>query len=179
MANSTLMLIEPPHHLVCCGQRYRCALGWGGISEEKHEGDGTTPVGRFPLGRVFYRADRMEKPKSSLPIRALKPNDGWCDDPSHPSYNQLVTRPFQASHERLWRKDHTYDLIIELGFNYAPTIAGKGSAIFMHNAQPAFTPTKGCIALYPEDLLNLLETCGPETHLIIPAITSPIAAGQK
>ena len=161
--------VHPPHHLAWRDHRYRCALGWGGLSKDKFEGDGTTPVGQFPLRRVFYRPDRIAKPNTILPIHALSLNDAWCDDPSHRAYNQLVTRPFSASHECLWREDNVYDLIVEIGYNDAPVIAGKGSAIFIHISRPAYSSTRGCIALLKEDLLNLIETCRPKTNLIISA----------
>ena len=160
--------IDPPDCLVWNGRRYNCALGFGGLSTNKFEGDGATPVGRFPLRRVFYRADRIKKPKTQLKVQALRPRDGWCDDPSHQAYNKLISRPFPFSHEHLWREDNIYDLIVEIGYNDMPVISGKGSAIFIHIAWPSYASTKGCIALQKNDLVDLLRACGPETDLIIP-----------
>lgn len=68
----------------------RCALGPAGRSAAKREGDGATPVGRFPLRRVLYRADRLPLPETGLPVQALDPGDGWCDDPADAAYNRPV-----------------------------------------------------------------------------------------
>ena len=179
MGDPNQIFVDPPHHLVWHGRRFRCALGKGGLSSEKVEGDGTTPIGRFPLRCLFYRPDRLEKPNTQLAIRPLNLSDGWCDDPLDTSYNQLVQRPFVNSHESLWRQDHIYDLIVQIGYNDAPVVPGKGSAIFMHIARPEYSLTRGCIALEKQDLLKVLKGCGPRTELIIPATASIIGGRQK
>jgi L,D-peptidoglycan transpeptidase YkuD (ErfK/YbiS/YcfS/YnhG family) len=154
-------------HLTHDNLTFRCALGRSGIRAEKHEGDGVTPVGTFPLRRLHVRADRMTLPKTGLPTRVIRPLDGWCDDPQHPAYNTLITLPFTASREVMWREDNVYDLIVEIGYNDAPPIAGAGSAIFMHVAKPDFAPTEGCVALNAEDLKKLLVTCTATTEIEI------------
>ena len=78
-------------------RHYACRLGRSGIVSDKTEGDGATPVGRFPLRQVFYRPDRGPAPRTSLPCRALAQTDGWCDDPASPHYNRAVTLPFTPS----------------------------------------------------------------------------------
>lgn len=138
------------------GKRYRCALGRAGILTDKKEGDGGTPRGTFPLREVFFRADRLEKPATGLPIRATANNDGWADDSALPDYNTRVTLPYQGSHESLWREDHVYDVIVVVGYNDAPPVPGKGSAIFIHLAREGYTPTAGCIAFSQADLLEIL-----------------------
>ena len=115
----------------------------------------------------FFRPDRLDPPATSLPLVPLKPYDGWCDAPEHPLYNRPVFLPFAASHEKLWRDDHVYDVIVELGYNDDPAEPGRGSAIFMHVARPNFEPTEGCIALEREDLLALLEVMPPDTEIEI------------
>lgn len=136
----------------------RCALGRGGVrpGPEKREGDGATPAGRLPLRRVLYRADRGPPPRCALPVEPIAPADGWCDDPAHPLYNRPVTRPFDASHEALWREDGIYDVIGVLGWNDAPVERGRGSAIFLHVARPGLPPTEGCVALAPGELRRVL-----------------------
>ena len=140
-------------------RRARCALGRGGIRADKREGDGATPAGLFPLRGVLYRADRMARPKTRLPVRMIGPRDEWCDDPASEHYNRGVRLPFAASHERLWRGDHLYDLVVILGHNDAPPKPGMGSAIFIHVATAHYAPTAGCIALRRRDLLRLLRDC--------------------
>ena len=147
----------------------QCAIGRGGVvaADLKREGDGATPLGDWPMRQVFWRPDRLEKPVTQLPVIALRPDMGWCDDPAHPDYNRHVVLPFPASHEKLWREDHVYDLIVELGYNDDPVITGKGSAIFLHIARDDFAPTEGCIACARADLLDLLRTARPGDALRI------------
>jgi len=141
----------------------RAALGKGGVTaaEDKREGDGKSPVGKWPIRYVFYRPDRVEAPQTALPVVALTPDDGWCDDPASPAYNTHVKLPFDASHEKLWRDDHVYDLIVVLGHNDDPVVPGMGSAIFMHLAREDYSGTEGCVALAQGDLVELLREAGP------------------
>ena len=150
------LIVDPEGFLIVDGTRHPCALGRGGVRALKLEGDGATPAGRFPLRRVHYRADRLERPETALRVRAIAPADGWCDDPADPAYNRLVSLPHAAGAERLWRDDQLYDLLVELGYNDDPVVPGKGSAIFLHLAREDFGPTEGCIALEREVLLSLL-----------------------
>ncbi len=161
------IMVWPPGSLSWNGNEVRCAIGRGGITSEKKEGDGATPAGLFPLRRVMYRPDRMAAPETKLPLRALTPEDGWCDDPQDAAYNRLVSLPFSAGHERLWRDDYIYDVIVELGYNDDPVAPGLGSAIFMHVAAPGYGPTEGCVALGLKDLLALLGRCGEAATLSI------------
>jgi L,D-peptidoglycan transpeptidase YkuD (ErfK/YbiS/YcfS/YnhG family) len=143
------------------GKHYRCALGPNGARREKREGDGATPTGRFPFRRLLYRADRLQPPATDLPQQAIDPADGWCDDPASPAYNRAVKLPFDASHERLWRDDGVYDLILIVGHNDDPVRPGQGSAVFIHVAHPDYRPTAGCVALAREDLLEVLSSARP------------------
>lgn len=155
--------------LECGARSYRCALGRGGVTSAKREGDGCTPSGQFSLRRVLYRPDRISAPVTSLPIDSLAPNQGWCDDPRHRDYNRQVQLPFSASHEKLWRDDNLYDVIVILGHNDNPPVAGKGSAIFMHVASSEYLPTEGCVALSLPHLLEVLTLCGRDTTIRITA----------
>jgi L,D-peptidoglycan transpeptidase YkuD (ErfK/YbiS/YcfS/YnhG family) len=143
------------------------ALGRGGIRANKREGDGGTPRGRFRLKRLWWRADRMTRPRTLLPVRPIRPNDGWCEDPVDRHYNQPVRVPAGSPADRLWRADRLYDLIIELDHNTRPRIAGRGSAVFVHIARPGFAPTAGCIALTPPALRQLVARTGPQTWIVI------------
>lgn len=144
------------------GRCVRCALGRGGITTGKREGDGATPAGRFLLRQVYYRPDRLRPPSGCrLPVVAIDPGLGWCDDPADAAYNRPVRLPFAASHEHLWRADGLYDLLAVVGYNDDPVIAGRGSAIFLHVARPGFAPTEGCVALALDDLAALLACCPP------------------
>ncbi|MFT9216922.1 MAG: L,D-transpeptidase family protein [Acetobacter malorum] len=140
-----------------CGHKVMSAvIGKNGLTEQKQEGDHATPIGIFPLRKVYYRADRLIKPKTILPVEPLSPRDGWCDDPQSPDYNRFVKLPHPARHEQLWREDHVYDLIVVMGYNDNPAVSGRGSAIFMHLQRPDRTPTEGCLALSESDLRTVL-----------------------
>lgn len=149
-------LVHADGRFVFQGRTYRCALGRGGVRADKEEGDGATPLATLPLRRVYFRADRVKIPACAVPREALAPDDGWCDDPSHRAYNQLVRLPFTASHEELWRGDALYDIIGVLGWNDAPVERRRGSAIFLHVARPDYGPTEGCVALALPDLQTVL-----------------------
>jgi L,D-peptidoglycan transpeptidase YkuD (ErfK/YbiS/YcfS/YnhG family) len=146
-----------------------CALGRGGVCSEKREGDGATPVGAFAFRRALYRADRIAKPVTRLPSDRIFEHDGWCDDPRDPRYNRQVRLPYPASHERLWRDDNIYDLIVVLGHNDSPPVPHAGSAIFLHVARGAFAPTEGCVALALADLLEMIALAGPEDRIVVEA----------
>lgn len=137
-------------------ETFRAAIGRGGIRADKREGDGATPVGLLPLREILFRPDRLARPTCAVPVTRLAPDDGWCDDPASPAYNRQVRLPINASAEALWREDNAYDIIGVLGWNDAPIQTGLGSAIFLHVAQPDYTPTEGCIALRLGDLIRVL-----------------------
>jgi L,D-peptidoglycan transpeptidase YkuD (ErfK/YbiS/YcfS/YnhG family) len=149
------------------GRLMRCAVGRSGFSRHKREGDGATPLGVFPMREVFYRADRLAKPTTALPCRAIADNDGWCDDPTDPHYNCLVTLPYVASHERMKRDDALYDLVVVLGYNDNPVVAGLGSAIFLHVVSPDFSATEGCVALELSDLQQIVAALKPGDEISI------------
>lgn len=139
----------------------RCAFGRSGVAAVKREGDGVTPVGLFPLRGALYRPDRGDPPGTALPVAPIRPEDGWCDDPADPAYNRPVALPYGASHERMWRDDRLYDIVVVLGHNDDPPVPGLGSAIFLHVAREDYGPTEGCVALEPDDLRRLLADCRP------------------
>jgi L,D-peptidoglycan transpeptidase YkuD (ErfK/YbiS/YcfS/YnhG family) len=151
------------------GRKFRCALGRSGVRADKREGDGATPLARMKLRRAFYRPDRIAPLLTALPTRAMMPDDGWCDDIGSPDYNRLIHLPHPARHERLWRDDGIYDVLVELGWNDEPVIAGNGSAIFLHVARADYTPTEGCVALALGDLVPLLATIPRDAWLDIKA----------
>ena len=156
-----------PGRLVWRDREFRCALGRSGIKKNKAEGDGTTPVGEFPLRRVLYRAGRVVAPVTELPVSPIAENDGWCDDPLDRAYNRQITRPYSGGSESLWREDHFYDLIVVLGHNDDPVVAGAGSAIFLHLAADDFAPTAGCIAMTAAGLREILAICGRSAVLAV------------
>jgi L,D-peptidoglycan transpeptidase YkuD (ErfK/YbiS/YcfS/YnhG family) len=148
-------------------RRMRCAIGRAGIAAAKREGDHATPAGTWPMRRAFYRADRGAPPSTRLQLQPLDPADGWCDAPGDAEYNRLVRRPYVASAEPLWREDALYDLLIVLGYNDAPVVPGRGSAIFLHLATGDYAPTEGCVALARADLLAVLADADATCRVVI------------
>jgi L,D-peptidoglycan transpeptidase YkuD (ErfK/YbiS/YcfS/YnhG family) len=151
-----------------CGELiFPCAVGRGGVRAQKIEGDGATPEGCFALDAVMFRPDRLHNIVTGLPAHPLTPGDAWCDDPSNAMYNQLVTLPFAGRHEILWRNDTIYDIIVVIDYNRAPSIPGRGSAIFLHIARDDYTPTDGCVALALPHLQEVLARCMLGTKIAI------------
>jgi L,D-peptidoglycan transpeptidase YkuD (ErfK/YbiS/YcfS/YnhG family) len=153
--------------LVVGGLSVPCALGRSGIRHDKREGDGATPIGNWRLVSALYRADRMPRPTTRLPLRAIRRDDGWCDDPSDRRYNRQVRLPYAGRQERLWREDHLYDVVLVLDYNLAPALPGRGSAIFLHIATPDFRPTEGCVAIALDAMRKLLRQVAPDSILQI------------
>jgi L,D-peptidoglycan transpeptidase YkuD (ErfK/YbiS/YcfS/YnhG family) len=151
------------------GLQLRCALGRSGIRSDKAEGDGATPTGCFALRRVLYRPDRVDAPETALATLPIARSDGWCDAAGDPAYNRPVTLPYPASAETMWREDRLYDVVVVLGHNDDPPVAGLGSAIFMHVARPDYAPTEGCVALALPDLLTVLRQCAPGDRICVSA----------
>ena len=148
--------------------KFKCSVGKKGFNKNKREGDYTTPKGIFSLGNIYYRADRIEKPKSKLKTIAIKKEMGWCDDPKSQFYNKLIKirKKPKFSYEKLFRKDFKYDLLILIKYNYEKVIKHKGSAIFLHLTKN-YSSTKGCIALQKKDLLILLKIINKKTKIKI------------
>jgi L,D-peptidoglycan transpeptidase YkuD (ErfK/YbiS/YcfS/YnhG family) len=154
--------------LLLAGRVEACLLGRSGRRAVKREGDGATPVGRWRLERVLYRADRVARPRTALPVEAIRPSDGWCDEPGDRNYNRPVRLPYRASAERLQRDDGLYDIVVVLSHNRRPRKRGCGSAIFVHLAHPSATPTAGCIALEEAALRRWLWLAKAGSHVVVP-----------
>ncbi len=153
--------------LICGHRRFSCQLGRSGLSALKFEGDGATPVGSWPLLAVYYRADRVARPKTRLPVKIIRRDDGWCDDPQDRNYNRPVTLPFPASAEKLWRDDHAYDLLVVLDYNFSRRSMNRGSAIFLHLVHDDARPTAGCLAFAEKDLRQILRRLVPAEKIKI------------
>ena len=147
--------------------QYACAIGRDGLTKNKIEGDHKTPIGEFKFKKIFYRADKLGEMVFKLPSQVIDKNCGWCDDPEHKNYNQLIKFPFSASAERLYRDDNLYDLLCVINYNTDPIVPGKGSAIFLHISKPNFDGTEGCIAIEKKYIIELSKKIDLKTKLII------------
>ena len=147
--------------------KFRCALGKAGIGEKKLEGDKITPRGTYKIVRIYYRDDRIKKIASKFKLVRIIRNIGWCDDPRSKFYNQEIKLPSKFSHEKFYRKDEIYDLIVVLDYNTKSTIKNKGSAIFIHITKNKYTKTLGCIALRKKHLIKILAQIDKNTKIKI------------
>ena len=146
---------------------FRCQIGKGGLKDaaKKIEGDNTTPIGKWYLESIYYRADRAFIPKfkknNVLKTNRITKHCAWCDDIRSLYYNKHINinnfSSLNINCEKLWREDNTYDIIIVTSHNVKPTIKNKGSAIFLHCSFPDDRNTAGCIALKKKDLTFLLK----------------------
>ena len=162
-----MIIIKKSGYLEYKNLKFRCALGKAGIKKKKKEGDNITPEGTFKIIKVYYRPDKIKNFVTSIKKKKIKKNIGWCDDPVSNSYNKEIKLPSRFSHEKLYRKDNLYDLILVLNYNTNPIIKNKGSAIFIHIAKKNYEPTAGCIALKKKDLVELLKKIKKKTKIKI------------
>ncbi|PPR37965.1 MAG: hypothetical protein CFH26_00428 [Alphaproteobacteria bacterium MarineAlpha6_Bin4] len=151
------ILIKTPGIIKFGKYYFKCLIGKNGITFNKKEGDLKTPKGTFNLRYVMYRADKIKKPKTKLPIFKIKKKHICCDNIEDSNYNKIFeTNNFDLG-ERLWRNDSIYDILIVIGYNHLPVIKGKGSAIFLHLSEKTKNSTEGCIAVRKKIMFNILK----------------------
>ena len=145
----------------------KCSIGKNGISKNKKEGDKKTPKGTFNIQHLYFRKDKLKKPLSVLKCIEIKNDMGWCDDIKYPKkYNKLIKIKTKIKHEKLKRKDHKYDLLIPIKYNFRNPITNLGSCIFIHLTNN-YQPTSGCIALKKRDFLLMLKLVKKNTKIRI------------
>ena len=151
------IFIKNKHTLQIDEFKFRCCIGKKGSTNNKIEGDNKTPKGIFKIDHLYFRKDRMDKPKTLLKCIKIKNHMGWCNDVRFPKkYNKLIKKNKKYKHEKLKRKDYKYDLIIPIKYNFKKPVIGKGSCIFIHVTKN-YKPTAGCIALKVKDFLIMLK----------------------
>lgn len=150
------------------GRRIPCSIGRAGFVSNKREGDGGTPHQSMRLVGGGFRRDRSPRPIVPFEMKTIGPLDIWSDDPTDPAYNQWKTAPFcTLSHEKLFRSDPLYDVVLFTDHNYPTAIAGKGSAIFVHQWRKPRHPTEGCIGFSRANLQWILARWRPESRILI------------
>ena len=161
-------LVLTPYGVRFGGRRLPCSIGKGGLTSDKREGDGATPVGTHRIVGMFYRPDRIPCPAAWA--KPIGPSDLWSDDVDDIAYNHHVRAPYEFSHEYLRRADPLYDLVLVMDWNWPISQPGKGSAIFIHQWRRPGYPTEGCIAFSRTDLHWLAARVQPGTQVIVPAL---------
>ena len=162
-----MIIINKSKYLKYKDLKFKCAIGKAGIRKKKKEGDNITPKGIYKIIKIYYRDDRIKKISSKFKLIKITKKMGWCDDPKNKKYNQLIKLPNKYSHEKLYKKNNTYDLLLVLDYNMKPIVKNKGSAIFIHVAKRNYKPTAGCIALKKKDLLKLTKIIKLSTKILI------------
>ena len=161
-----MIVINKSGYLKYKNLELKCTLGKAGIGIKKREGDNITPKGTYKIINIFYRKDRIRKISSKFQLIGITKKIGWCDDPRSEYYNQLIKLPTEYSHEKFFRKDNIYDLVLVLNYNMRPIIKNKGSAIFIHVAKKN-KKTAGCIALSKMNLITLIKKIDKKTKIKI------------
>ena len=146
--------------------KLKCCIGKKGISKNKVEGDLRTPSGKFNLGNLYWRSDRIKKPETKLFCKKIKKNMGWCNDSNSSYYNKEIQINKKIKYEKLYRHDCKYDLFILIKYNYLKIKKNKGSAIFIHITKN-YKATAGCIALSKKDFLILSKIIKKNSQIII------------
>tara|TARA_B100000965_G_C19586828_1_gene756132 strand:- start:2093 stop:2584 length:492 start_codon:yes stop_codon:yes gene_type:complete len=146
--------------------KLKCCIGKRGISKSKIEGDFQTPKGKFKLGNLYWRSDRIKKPETKLFCKKIKKNMGWCNDSDSNYYNKEIKINKKIRYEKLYRHDHKYDMFILIKYNYLKTKKNKGSAIFIHLTKD-YKATAGCIAVSKNDFLILAKILKKNSKIFI------------
>jgi len=152
-----IITVKNKHTLEIDDFRLKCCIGKKGLTRNKKEGDQKTPKGNYRIGNLYFRGDRLSKPKTKLKCVRIKNYMAWCDDVNYPKkYNKIISSTNKIRHEKLKRVDHKYDLLIPIKYNFEKPIPGLGSCIFMHLTRD-YKPTEGCIALNQKDFLIMAK----------------------
>ena len=161
-----LIKIKNKAYLTVDDFKFRCSIGKNKTRSKKKEGDNSTPKGIFSIGKLYYRKDRVKKPISKIKTRIITENMGWCDDPENKSYNKEIKIPSKINHEKLFKKDNSYDYFIVINYNIQKIKPYKGSAIFLHLTKN-YKPTAGCIAVKKKDFIIISKIVDGKTKIRI------------
>ena len=161
-----LIKLKNKQYLIFDDFKFKCCIGKNGLKSRKREGDKCTPKGTFEIGKVYYRSDRINKPKTKLQTIKITKKMGWCDDPYNKNYNKKIILNEKNKGEKLFRASEIYDILIVIKYNIKKIQKFRGSAIFIHLTSN-YSPTKGCIALKKNDMLILLKLIKPGDKISI------------
>ncbi len=161
-----IIYLKNKHSLKVGDFLFDCCVGKSGISYKKIEGDKKTPKGLYDIGDLYFRKDKVKNFFTKLKCKEIKKNMGWCDDVLNKKYNKLIKTKKNVKHEKLFRTDNKYDLLIPIKYNFKKPKKGRGSCIFIHLTQN-YKPTNGCIALKKKDFLIMLKLIDKRTKISI------------
>lgn len=151
-----------------CNIKTIAFIGKNGVTENKREGDGKTPMGEFKVG-IALGIHPKEQINTKLEYKQISPNMYWIDDPKSKYYNQLVD--ISTTHKKDWTSaEHLidfpiqYEYLVELKTN-PYNIPEKGSAIFLHCIKNK--STAGCIAINKYIMKKILQNVDENTKIEI------------
>ncbi len=161
-----LIKLKNKNTLIIDDFKLKCCIGIKGINNNKKEGDLSSPKGKFKLGNLYYRSDRVKKPKTKLNCIKIHKNMGWCNDSKSKKYNNRININCNFTHEKLFRRDNKYDYLIVIEYNYKKVKKNKGSAIFLHLTKD-YKKTEGCVAVSKKDFLILSKLINKNTKIFL------------
>ena len=141
---------------------YKGYIGKNGFADNKREGDGKSPTGKYTIGDAFgYKGN----PNTKLNFRKSTSNDVWVDDPKSKYYNTWQKKNRKGkdwnSAESMMHRLYEYGFVINYNTNQVPY---KGSAIFMHTGS---SYTVGCTATSQSNLISILKWIDPNKKPVI------------
>ena len=160
-----LLRLKNKEYLIVDEFKFKCSIGKKGLKTNKIEGDKGTPKGKFELGTLYWRKDRINKIETSLNKNIIRKNMHWCNDINSSNYNKEITNR-RIKSEKLFRKDNKYDCLILIKYNYKRPIKKKGSAIFLHLTKD-YKKTAGCIAVNKKDFFIIAKILTKKSKIVI------------
>jgi L,D-peptidoglycan transpeptidase YkuD (ErfK/YbiS/YcfS/YnhG family) len=145
------------------GGPYPARVGSSGMRVNRREGDGSTPIGTFPISSTMYGVAPNPGVRSRY-VR-LQCGDWWVEDSRSPVYNTFqrlgcgVRPPFKVKTPDMSKERRAYVHLAVIEFNMHPIVPGRGSAIFLHARTGS--PTNGCVSLRRTDLVRVLRWLSP------------------
>tara|TARA_B100000989_G_C19480090_1_gene444743 strand:+ start:385 stop:897 length:513 start_codon:yes stop_codon:yes gene_type:complete len=146
---------------------FECFIGLNGIGKKTREGDKKTPIGIFRINYILYRKDKIRNLKCNFKKIPISHSTIWSTDSRDTMYNQMRKKGFYFEHEKMFRNDNCYDLVVVLDYNTKLTKKFKGSAIFLHCKEKNRNFTDGCIAMNKHELLEILKILPKSCKIII------------
>ena len=128
-------------------------LGMNGMSNHRHSGDKTTPIGVFKMNTPFGQAKALE----GFPSDYIQVDDTyvWEDD------TNKMSRDLSKEGERVGSSGYAgyYDYAIDAGFN-PNGIKNQGSALFLHCSGEFKNYTSGCVAIEKDQMAQIMKLYG-------------------
>lgn len=128
-------------------------LGMNGMSNHRHSGDKTTPIGVFKMNTPFGQAKALE----GFPSDYIQVDDTyvWEDD------TNKMSRDLSKEGERVGSSGYAgyYDYAIDAGFN-PNGIKNQGSALFLHCSGTFKDYTSGCVAIEKDQMVQIMKLYG-------------------